>query len=382
MNNYKLSRKKILKRIIEIILCTALLLCGISYHVTGNVLGFFNIYCVYMGTTKLYVNEVPKEKIYEGMLKGMVEAVGDKYSTFLNAEDYQSLQEQTQGEFVGVGMVYSIEDNLPVVKELIKGQPAEKAGLLIGDKIIAVDGKKTEGLDSKTIRNLIRGEKDTVVTFLINRDGEEKTLEIKRDKIELPMVESKMLEDKIGYIYISTFGTEIRKEFPAAYNKLNQEGMKALILDLRGNPGGILEESVLVANYLVPKGVVTTVKTRYSKPEVYHSEGIGKEIPLIVLVNNNSASASELLAAAIQDTKSGIILGEKTYGKGTVQRVFPLQGGVAFKITISKYLTPNNKEIDQVGVIPDVEVPMNVVDGKVVGDNQLQEAIKILQSKI
>jgi carboxyl-terminal processing protease len=306
-----------------------------------------------------YVEEVPTEKLIEGALKGMVDSLGDPYSTYLNADDYREFKASTSGTFGGVGVVITAQEGYVTVVSPIKGTPGEQAGLKPGDRILKVDGKDVRGLDVESASRLILGEPGTQVVLEVEREGEKLTFTITREFIEVNPVEWKMLPDNIGYIRLTNFNEHAGERLQEALMALTKQGMQGVILDLRGNPGGLLSQALEVAQQFVPAGPVVYVKERgLEEPRVLNSKLKAARWPLVVLVDGGSASASEIVAGAVQDRKAGILVGEKTFGKATVQDVFSLSDGGALKITIGRYLTPSGRDINKEGIVPDIIVPV------------------------
>jgi len=305
-------------------------------------------------------------------LKGMVGSL-DPHSEFMDVDDYQQLQNDTEGQFGGVGLVVSMRDNYVTVVAPMEDTPGFRAGILSGDRIIKIDGKSAEKMSLPEAVKLLRGEPGTQVKVTIQRpsSGLVTDFALKRAIIKMAMVkdingkkEFPLGDGKIGYVRITEFGFKAGEELEAALNKLKAEGMKALIIDLRLNPGGLLDEAVEVSGKFLPRGqlVVTTEGRDPSQNSTRRADGHGDELkgmPMVVLVNLGSASAAEIVTGCLQDLHRAIILGEKTFGKGSVQSIFPLDDGSALKLTTAKYYTPSHKVIHQHGITPDIEVPMS-----------------------
>lgn len=327
-----------------------------------------------------YVDEVDTEKLIGGALAGMASSMGDPHSVYLDEKMYKMLQEHTDGAFGGVGVVMGIrEDKVPVVISPIEGTPSDVAGIKSGDKILAVDGVDTKTIPYEEIAARIRGEVGTEVVLSIRREGEEdKDYILTRSNIETKSVAGEMKEEGIGYIRIASFNEHTATEFNKIYSDLEQQGMKKVILDLRGNPGGVLPVCVKVAGKFVPQGVIVSTRDRNGHEEVFRSSLESVPYPAVVLVDHGSASAAEIVAGAIQDTGAGTLVGTKTYGKGSVQAVIHLQKNDGLKLTIARYYTPNGRCIDGVGIEPDV-----VVDAKPDGssDTQLEKALEIIRNQ-
>ena len=260
----------------------------------------------------------------------------------------------------------------------MEGQPAEAAGLQKGDQILAIDGIPISDIEKEEVANHIRGEAGTFVVLRILRSGEEREISIERKTIVMPTVRGKMLDDSVGYIRLTQFAEKTVDEFTKIYEDLQAKGMKRLVLDLRDNPGGLITTAHGIGQYLIPKGPIVTVQTRKGRNSAYMSRGDHSLMPLVVLINGNSASASEIIAGAVQDTKSGIIVGTKSYGKGTVQSVVQGLDEEGLKITIARYHTPNDRVIDGIGIIPDEIVEPSKANPE--EDVQLERAIEIVKT--
>jgi carboxyl-terminal processing protease len=327
-----------------------------------------------------YVEEVPVSNLMSGAVKGLVSGLNDPHSVYMDAQVYKEFQIETEGSFGGVGIVIGTKEGkgLTVVAP-IEGTPGERAGIKSGDLIIKIDGYNTKDMNQEEAVNKIRGPEGSQVILAIKREGERELKDyiLTRANIQLKTVSGKMLENGVGYIRIAMFNETTSADFTKVFQDLANQGMKVIILDLRDNPGGLLDECVKVARHLVPKGPIVSVVGRDGKSEVHSSYLEQIKYPLAVLVNGGSASASEIVAGAVQDTKSGTLIGSKTYGKGSVQTIFALNDGTAVKLTIAKYLTPGGRSINGKGVEPDIEV-VNP-EGK---DLQLQKALEIVKSKM
>lgn len=326
--------------------------------------------------------EVDNHQLFDGAIKGMVEAVGDPYTVYLNQKDYQQLSEMTGGSFGGIGIVFGKRGNDYVVISALPDNPGAEAGIKSGDIITAIDDKPTREMNMEQVANKIRGKQGTQVQLeLKDKEGKLRKVTVTRAEIKNPSVGGTLLPDsKIGYIRIAVFNENTGADFAKKYQELEQQGMQALILDLRDNPGGIFDAGVEVAGMLVPKGPIVSVEDKNGNKYVESSKLEQVKYPLAVLVNHGSASASEIVAGAIKDTKSGKLFGVKTFGKGSVQSVYRLDGTTAVKITVAKYYTPSGVCINNVGIEPDVkvELPENAtVDAQLkAAENYLREHIK------
>ncbi len=306
-----------------------------------------------------YVQEVERGKLIDGAIGGMVNSLGDPHSIYLAPQLYTQLRAETSGAFGGIGVYMSFKNGGVQIMNVIPGGPGEKAGLLAGDEILAVDGKPVEEISPGEVALKIRGEVGTNVELLIRRDGmEDTTYNLTRDNIKLRTVAGKMLDEKLGYIKISNFSENSGEEFKTTLDELEAAGMKGFVLDMRQNPGGVITSCIEIAQELVPAGTIASVIQRDGEKEVYTSELAAAKFPIIVLLDANSASAAELLSGALQDTKVALIVGEKSYGKGSVQTLIPMMHNDGLKLTIAKYYTPNGRSIDGEGILPDVEVKL------------------------
>ena len=328
-----------------------------------------------------YVGEYTDKKLFEGAMHGLVESLDDPYSEYLNEEGFARLNEMTDGTFGGIGVVLGQRNKEFVVVSPMEGSPGAKAGIEAGDKILKVNDVDTKGRSLEDVVSTIRGKKGTNVKLLLeHKNGEQFTADIVRDDIKIKSVAGKMLPDsKIGYIRISMFNENTGEEFKKAYEKLEQEGMQATLLDLRHNPGGLLGECVKVANYIVPKGPVVSITDKKGKTQVYKSKLEKVKYPLAVLIDHGSASASEIVSGAVQDTKAGKLFGVKTYGKGCVQSVFHITADTGLKLTTAMYYTPSGRSIHKVGVEPDVEIEL---PEQAVIDVQLKKAEEYLKEEL
>jgi carboxyl-terminal processing protease len=304
-------------------------------------------------------------------LKGMIDSL-DPHSEFMDPEEYQELQSDTEGEFGGLGLVVTMKDNYVTVVTPMDDTPGFRAGILAGDRIVKINGRSAEKMALPDAVKMLRGKPDTQVTVTIQRpsSGTTRDFTLTRAVINVDMVKDingkkdfPLGPDKIGYIRITSFGDNTSDELEDALKTLKAEGMQALILDLRGNPGGLLDEAVGVCSKFLPRGqlVVTTEGRDPDQNSTRRADGHGDELkgmPMVVLVNLGSASASEIVTGCLQDLHRAVILGEKTFGKGSVQSIFPLDDGSALKLTTAKYYTPSHRVIHEHGITPDVVVPM------------------------
>ena len=328
-----------------------------------------------------YVGEYTDKKLFEGAMHGLVESLDDPYSEYLDETGFSRLNEMTDGTFGGIGVVLGQRNKEFVVVSPMEGSPGAKAGIEAGDKILKVNDVDTKGRTLEDVVSTIRGKKGTSVKLLLeHKNGQQFTADIVRDDIKVKSVAGRMLPDsKIGYIRIAMFNENTGEEFKKAYEKLEQEGMQATLLDLRHNPGGLLTECVKVSNYIVPKGPVVSITDKKGNTKVYESKLEKVKYPLAVLIDHGSASASEIVSAAVQDTKAGKLFGVKTYGKGCVQSVFHVTTKTGLKLTTAMYYTPSGRSIHKVGVTPDVEIEL---PEKATVDVQLNKAEEYLRDEL
>ncbi len=311
-----------------------------------------------------YVEQPEAKQLVYGALKGML-ATLDPYSQFLDPDSYNELKIDTEGQFGGLGIEITIKDDLLTIISPIDDTPAFKAGLKPGDRIVKIDGQLTRGITLLDAVKKLRGKSGTQVTLTVLREGDNelKDVALTRDIIKIQSVrEAKVLEDHIGYVRVSDFRENTNKDLENALNKLKDEKIDSLIVDLRNNPGGLLDVSVTVSElFLERQQLIVSTKGRLRSQNLEfrsRRDGVARDFPLVVLVNEGSASASEIFAGAMQDHRRGIILGMKTHGKASVQTIFPLKDGSALRLTTSKYFTPAGRSIHGHGIDPDVQVPL------------------------
>jgi len=353
-------------------------LLGLTGENTADLLRFFGV--KRMIETR-YVTDVDSSALMDGAIDGMVKSLGDPHSIYMKSSMYKSLKEHTAGAFGGIGVTMGFKDDKVTIMSILDDTPGEKAGLKVGDEIMAVDGTPVSDYQPEEVALHIRGEAGTEVKLMIHRAGEaDKEYSIQRDMIKVRSAKGKMLENsQMGYIRIGSFSENTGTEFKEEYKKLQEAGMAGLIVDLRQNPGGLITSCVEVADMLVPKGRVVSVVQKDGSREDYDSQLEGSTPPIVVLIDGNSASASEILAGALQDREAATIVGMKSYGKGSVQVVVPLLHNDGLKLTIAKYYTPSGKCIDGIGIEPDVTVNLTAEDTE---DKQLNMAKEILQQKM
>lgn len=335
-----------------------------------------------------YIGEINDEELIDGALKGYVNALGDPYTTYYTKEEMKEIMEETNGNFVGIGiyMTENIKDNVIMVIKPIENSPAEKAGILPGDIITKINDVEYTGDKLEEASNKIRGEEGTKVKLEIYRNGETKEFEITRKKVVISHITTKVLEDNIGYIAISDFDGDCANEFKTKYKELEKKGITKLIIDIRNNGGGIVDKSLEIANTMIEKGstLLITKDKKNNEDITKATENPIINMPVVVLTNEYSASASEILAGALKDNNKATLVGTKTYGKGIIQELNKLSDGSGLKVTVSEYYTPNHTAINKIGITPDVEVELSDEAKKQLNleekdDNQLQKAIEILK---
>lgn len=340
-----------------------------------------------------YLRDVDESKLIDGQLKGLLQSLEDPYSAYMTKDEFASLLQQTSGTFGGIGVVVTPgEDNLITVVSPIEDTPGERAGIKSGDKIIKVDGIEflAENMD-KAVK-VMKGEPKTKVVLTIMRkdkDGKNEVLDIEiiREMIRLVTVKSNIIDDNIGYIKLTSFDDLTYKDFKTELDKLGKMNIKGLIIDLRNNPGGLLDRCAQIADELLGVGDIVYTETKTGKREYIKSDKAMVDYPLVLLVNGGSASASEILAGAIKDHNRGKLVGTTTFGKGVVQRIKDLDDGSGLKLTISEYFTPNGVNIHGIGIEPDIVVELDegveeIGVGNLKGDNQLRRAIEEIKSNI
>lgn len=414
-NEENKQKKKMFKPIKYILIIVLLLLSYVGVFCLGNILAVNGVVLnsgsskatkdlEQIGNTDKYSNlfglrsllfakydgDIDDEKLLEGAMKGMAEAIGDPYTIYMNKEEYNTFMESSQGSFYGIGAQLGVRDDKIRIIAPIEGSPAEKAGLKSGDVILKVDDYEVVDLNTDAVVSRVRGEKGVPVKLTIQRDdGDPFEVDIVREEVKNESVKGEMLDDTIGYIQITTFSDEeVSQKFTEKLNELKTSGMKKLILDLRGNPGGYLNQCVEIASHFIKEGeVVTYTVDKYDKKIVSNSTGgDATGMPLVVLVNGGSASASEVVTGALRDYKAATIIGTNTFGKGIVQQLLPLPNDMGgLKVTTSKYYTPNGENIHGKGIAPDIEVEIpeglfeTSYDRSI--DPQFQKALEVIKEK-
>lgn len=356
---------------------------GLFYHSNGALNEFARTYNDILDN---YYKEVNADKLLESGLSGMIKYLGDPYAAYLTEEDSEEFNESIEGEYCGIGaeIMHILEDNVKKIGTVFENSPAEKAGLKEGDILKTVNGESVEEISIKEIADIVKGKKGTKVTIKVLRGEQEINFTIKRDNVDIPSVESKIYEEndkKIGYIMLDIFANNTDEQFKGVLEKLEKDNIDSLIIDLRGNTGGYLTSVTNIISLFTEKD--TNIYQLKTKDEVEIIKDKTKEhrsYPITVLVNGGSASASEVLAAALKENYGATIMGTKTFGKGKVQKSYNLSNGSMVKYTYQEWLTPNGNSIDGVGVAPDIEIQYEYNEKEEI-DNQLQAAIKEISQK-
>lgn len=331
-----------------------------------------------------YLEKTDEKTLEENIYKGLLQGLNDPYSVYYTKDEYDALKEETSGSYCGIGALVSQNADTGVITAInvFKGSPAEKAGMKNGDIIFKVEDKEVTGEDLNNVVAKMKGEKDTKVKINVYRTSEKEyiDLEVTRDKVDVPTVEHKMLDKSkgIGYIQITQFEEVTYDQFKEALDDLKKRGMKSVIFDLRNNPGGLYDTVCEMLDDLLPEGTLVYTKDKDGNKQEKKSDANFLDMPMVVLQNENSASASEIFAGAIQDFGAGKIVGTQSFGKGIVQSIIPLSDGSAVKLTVEKYYTPKGVNIHGKGITPDVKVEISK-DGK--KDNQLQKAIEVIEKE-
>ncbi len=334
-----------------------------------------------------YLGEADEEEMQSGIYEGYISGLGDPYSVYYDKEDTKALMESTSGEYDGIGAVMSQnkESGIITIAQVYRDSPAEKSGIRDGDILYKVNGEEVSGEDLTEVVSQIKGKRGTEVELTVLRgdDGEDITVTAVRETIEYPTVDHRMLENNIGYLRILEFDEVTYDQYVEAYKDLESQGMEGLIVDLRGNPGGSLATVCDILDEILPEGLIVYTEDKNGKRQEMESDDEHQiDIPLTVLVNQYSASASEIFAGAVQDYGIGKLVGMTTYGKGVVQQIFDLKDGTCVKLTISEYFTPTGRSINGEGIAPDVEVKYEPDEADPEADNQLEKAIEVITEEM
>lgn len=367
---------------------TTLILSGFSnMFLTGTIYGYTNDEMLFikklMASKKIlsenFYGEISEEKIYDGAMSGMLNSLNDPYTSYLNTEENKDLLEIAEGQYEGIGVIISAEvgkTDITVIG-IIEDSPAKKADIKLLDKIVSIDGTMCDNLTIEQAAAKMKVKAGTELNLVIERNGENIEKKIKTEEIILKSIYAENM-DGIGYIQIASFDEHTGDEFTKEYNKLREENVKGLIVDVRDNGGGIYEEVIKIAKILVPEGLIVYTEDKDGKKTEERTYGEGIDIPLVILINEESASASEILAGAIKDRECGTLIGKKTFGKGVVQGWYMIGDGTSIKLTIAKYFTPSGICIEGIGIEPDIEVE----NTSITKDLQLDKAKKIIRDKI
>ena len=368
--------------VIITVICTSLLqlTLGNKVIISKDLYESYSKYDKLLGLESLiekdYYQEVSEDKLVDGAMKGLFEGLGDPYSQYYTKEEFQTLKEQTSGSFVGIGVYIGIDpesNNITIISP-IEGSPAAKSGIKSGDIILAVDGEQVSSDKLDDVIKKIKGKENTTVDLTVQRNGKQLDFTVKRQTIVTKSVESKVIDDNIGYLRITSFDENTYKEFKEHISKLQKENIKGLVIDLRDNPGGLLDVCVDIADDLIGKGTIVYTKDNAGNKEYYKSDEKEIDLPMVVLINGGSASASEILTAALVDNNKAIAIGETSFGKGLVQSVKQLKDGTGYKLTTAQYYTPNGDYINKKGIEPKIKEKDE--------EKQLQSAVDYLENKI
>lgn len=364
---------------------------GVANTIGGPISGddFGVFWEAWDGISKGYLRagEVKNKDLIYGAATGLVEALDDPYSVFMTPEDSKRFSEDLNGNFGGIGAEIGLKNEQLIVITPLKDSPAEKAGLLPGDKLLEINASSTAGLAINEAVKRIRGPKGTEVTFTVGRSGKDKPLTIKvmRDTIKVPILEWKMKDGNIAHIQFFTFSENSAELMRGTLIEVKEAGAKGIVLDMRNNPGGYLDAAVKIAGYLIKSGeVVVFEEFRNGSRDSFAARGtpIAKDLPIVVLLNEGSASASEILAGALKDARGVKIVGEKSFGKGTVQELTTLRDGAELKLTIAHWILPKGAQIDKNGIEPDIKVELTDEDREKKRDPQLEKALETVKAEI
>ena len=337
-----------------------------------------------------YYEDVDTEQLRSGLYKGLLESLGDPYSTYYTAEEYQELLIDTTGNYAGIGAVLTqnIQTGQVYVVRVYDGSPAQQGGLMAGDELISADGKTASETELDSFVQNLRGDEGTTVTVVYARDGQQHEVTLTRANVEVPSVSYQMLNDQIGYIDITSFNTNTQQQFEDAMTALKNQGMQAVVFDLRYNGGGLVDSVTEILDDLLPEGTTVYMEDKRGKRTVYSSDDAKQENMLMaVLTSENTASAAEIFAGAIRDFDYGTLIGTKTFGKGIVQTTIPMPDGSAVKVTMARYFTPSGECIHETGISPDIELEYQFLGTEdqaydVSLDNQIQKAIEVLSGEL
>ncbi len=405
----KKNKWKRVTGIVALLIVTNLITLGLSNYISfklpdgkvivsrktyENIVDFEKLYTIKDKLDRYYLGEIDINKLIDGAAAGMTEAVGDPYTTYMNAEEFKDFYSQTEGNYVGLGIQVGVKEDKIVVVATFENSPAEKVGILSGDIIENVNGTKVEGKDLEKAVKTMKGDKGEAVELTLSRENKGSfNVKAVRDEIEMITVKKEMIDSQVGYIQVTMFDENTSSNFENAIKDLNSKGMKSLIVDLRENPGGLLDQTVNMCSQFIPKNknIVYTEDKNGNRKDYNSVGGIAEGLPLTILIDEGSASASEIFTGAIKDYKLGTLVGTKTFGKGVVQTTFyrdrdGFRDGTALKVTISKYYTPNGQNIHGIGIEPDIlveypeELKGKAYDKSV--DPQFEKALEVAKEKI
>lgn len=391
----KKEKKQFIKGIIAGVLLSTLVVVGFKFA-TGDIFGknidkataikLQNIDRL-IEEKYLYSDKIDQNALKEGMIKGYIQGLGDPYSAYYDKKEFKELTESTEGTFYGIGAQFNTATNegFLTVVNVYEGSPAKKAGIRAGDVLTKVDGKDVGGMSAESVVSRIKGKNGSKVKLTFTRNKKDTyTVDVKREKIEVPTVAYRMQRDNIGYIQITEFTGETATQFNDAFVKLEKQGMVGLVIDLRNNPGGRVDTTGKILDKLLGKGPLVKVKDKNGKEEVLidSDEKHKWNKPIVVLINGYSASASELFAGAMQDYEAATIIGTKSYGKGVVQQIFSINDGTGVKLTIAEYFTPKGHVVNKKGITPDIKVEETRKTPEDPNDAQLLKAFEVVKGKI
>lgn len=363
------------------VLCTSILLISAGLYALTDDPGDFIQFCKsYVSIKKYYYRPISDKDLWQHATEGMITSLGDPHTMFITGNKYEQFMQSFQAEYVGIGVAIGYTEEKEVqILSVFPGSPAENAGLKPHDIIREIDEKGTENMALETVSQKIKGPAGTTVSIVVRRGMLDIPYEIERSKVAMPTVSGEMVAADIGYIHIYSFVKHTDKEFEEKLKELKSQGMKKLIIDVRMNPGGIVDTVVSIADKILTKGTILSFHTKDGQDKIFDIKGVEEVMPMAILIDKHSASASEILAGAMQDKKEGVVIGEKSFGKGTVQSIIPNGDQSVLKISIAEYHTAAGRTIDRVGIEPDIALPQTGMIFHKTEDNVLQKAIEVLE---
>lgn len=371
---------KIIFWFLSVIACSILILGAGLFFIIDKPSALLKFLFDYQIIKENYFRDIDDNTLFNGATSGMVSSLGDPHSVFLSGEKYEDFMQSTSGEYGGIGVVIGADKSNAIhILSVFPDSNAEKSGVKAGDVILKIDGEDVSSLNLQEVSSKVRGQAGTEVSLDIERGSDHLTISVERSNVTMPTVQSRMIDNDIGYIHIFSFSKHTSDEFKSQLDSLKDKGAVKLIIDLRMNPGGMVDTVVSIMNQILTKGTVLSYHTKDGDNKNFDITGVEQPMPLAVLIDKNSASASEILAGAVQDKKEGIIVGETSYGKGTVQSVIPNGEKSALKVSIAEYRTAAGRVIDQVGIIPDVTIEQTGHIFDMSDDNVLSKAIELLK---